>query len=233
MSRSFKRISMTQFIDFEVVLMGDYIDYVESFFRNKENEIHKNFEHLKNISDDDPIRDQCDENHQIYYDVLLENLVDDNFYLDEFSNRFRESLVIQIHSFYEKHINKIIDYFLVKNAIMERSLKGNYTEKVEQILKTQLDVKKIKGYDFLINFTELRNCIIHNEGRIKSSSKFVNRLNSLNELKKQKLISLKETVGIKSSTYEVVLENKEFMKNSLSKISDFLKDLDENLSKHY
>ena len=141
MSRSFKRISMTQFIDFEVVLMGDYIDYVESFFRNKENEIHKNFEHLKNISDDDPIRDQCDENHQSYYDVLLENLVDDNFYLDEFSNRFRESLVIQIHSFYEKHINKIIDYFLVKNAIMERSLKGNYTEKVEQILKTQLDVK--------------------------------------------------------------------------------------------
>jgi hypothetical protein len=130
MSRTKRKISMIQFIDFELMLLRDYIDYVEDYFSQKQKEIDQKFSELESIPDDDPVREQLDNYHQSYYEVLQDNLIDDNFYNIEFAQRFRYSLVIQIHSFYEKYLTKIKNHFEAKNGI-KRNLSGNYIEKIQ------------------------------------------------------------------------------------------------------
>jgi hypothetical protein len=58
MARTSQKTSMIQFIDFELMLLRDYIDYVENYFSQKELEIQNNFKELQSISKDDPVRQQ-------------------------------------------------------------------------------------------------------------------------------------------------------------------------------
>lgn len=104
MSRTTRKMSMIQFIDFELMLLRDYIDYVENYFSEKEKEIQNNFEELQSIPNDDPVREQLEDYHQSYFEVMQDNLIDDNFYNTEFTQRLRYSLIIQIQSFYEKYL---------------------------------------------------------------------------------------------------------------------------------
>jgi hypothetical protein len=125
MSRSIRKMSMIQFIDFELMLLRDYIDYVENYFAEKEKEIQDNFNELNSIPEDDPVREQLEEYHQSYFEVMQDDLIDKNFYNDEFTQRFRYSLIIQIQSFYEKYLTRIERHFKAKNNI-KKKLTGNY-----------------------------------------------------------------------------------------------------------
>lgn len=118
-------MSMIQFIDFELMLLRDYIDYVENYFAEKEKEIQDNFNELNSIPEDDPVREQLEEYHQSYFEVMQDDLIDKNFYNDEFTQRFRYSLIIQIQSFYEKYLTRIERHFKAKNNI-KKKLTGNY-----------------------------------------------------------------------------------------------------------
>ncbi len=51
MSRTSQKTSMIPFIDFELMLLRDYIDYVENYFSQKELEIQNNFKELQSISE--------------------------------------------------------------------------------------------------------------------------------------------------------------------------------------
>lgn len=234
MSRIVPNKSLIQFIDFEIMLLNDYIDYVEDYFEAKETDIQKRFDELNKIPKNDEIHQTLDDYHQSWYEVLIDGLIDDAFYKDEFSQKFRESLVIQIHSFMEKYLSRVKKHFLEKNDLKENKMgKKNYTEKLAIILAPQIKIENIKGYKFLVRFTELRNCIIHNEGKIKSTTTFPERLKALKQLKKEKHINLKERKNPKSITYDIKINDKKFLKFSLIIISNFLKDLDKKLLKHY
>ena len=50
MSRTSKKFGLIQFVDFDVMLMDDYIDYVEDYFEVKEKEIQKGREEKKEDS---------------------------------------------------------------------------------------------------------------------------------------------------------------------------------------
>lgn len=80
---------MIQFIDFELMLLRDYIDYVENYFSKKEKEIQDNFNDLHSIPENDPVREQLEDYHQSYFEVMQDDLIDKNFYNDEFTQRFR------------------------------------------------------------------------------------------------------------------------------------------------
>ncbi|HAO26687.1 MAG TPA: hypothetical protein DCQ68_01420 [Chryseobacterium indologenes] len=231
MSRTSQKASMLQFIDFELMLLRDYIEYVENYFSQKELEIQNNFAELHSISEDDPVRQQIEDHHKSYFEVMQDNLIDDNFYNSEFTQRFRYSLIIQIQSFYERYLSRIERHFNTKNAI-NKSLPGNYIEKIKAAIK-QTDISVCKNYDFMVCFTELRNCIVHEEGVIYSDSKNTKRIEAFEKLKSAGLISLKETTGIKRTRYEVNIEGKNFLEDSVNKIEDFLGELDAILNLHY
>ncbi len=221
---------MIQFIDFELMLLKDYIDYVEDYFSQKEKEIQNKFEDLESIPKDDPVREQLEDYHQSYFEVLQDNLIDENFYNDEFTQRFRYSLIIQIHSFYEKYLSRVESHFKIKNKIKKPI--GNYVEKIKNVI-LQTDISICTNYDFMVNFTELRNCIVHDEGTMYSDSENTKRLDSLKDLSNNGFIELKETKGMKHIRYEVVIANKSFLLDSVNKIETFLHELDTVLQNHY
>lgn len=231
MSRTTRKMSMIQFIDFELMLLRDYIDYVENYFSQKEVEIQNKFEELESIPKDNQIREQLEDYHQSYFEVMQDNLVDENFYNEEFTQRFRYSLIIQIHSFYEKYLTRVGNHFKTKNGIT-KNLSGNYIEKIKGAIK-QIDISICKDYEFMVCFTELRNCIVHEEGVVYSDSKNTKRLNSLEKLRNDGFISFKETKGIKRTRYEVIINDKSFLVNSVNKIEIFLYELDTLLQSHY
>ena len=230
MSRSSKKFSMIQFIDFELMLLQDYLHYVEEYFALKEIEIDTKFAELNSTPDDDPIRKQLENYHQSYFEVLLDGLVDESFYKQEFTQRFRYSLVIQIHSFLEKYLTKIRDHFKKKNGT--KKVTGNYIEKIQQII-SQVDISSYLNYNFIVCFTELRNSIVHDEGIIYSNSSNINRLKALKELEKKKLITLKETKTPTRIRYEVIINDKSFLEKSVDKIEIFLKEIDKALKDYY
>jgi len=231
MSRSTRKLSMIQFIDFELMLLRDYIEYVEDYFSQKEIEINKKFEELESIPKDDQVRQQLEDYHQSYYEVMQDNLIDENFYNEKFTQRFRYSLIIQIQSFYEKYLTRVESHFRAKNGI-KKSPPGNYIEKIKQVI-IQTDISVCANFDFIVLFTELRNCIVHNQGIIYSNSENLKRLDSLKELRKSGVIDLKETEGPKRTCYEVVIKDKSFLVESVNKIGAFLHELDTVLQTHY
>lgn len=224
-------MSMIQFIDFELMLLRDYIDYVENYFSEKEKEIQDNFNELHSIPEDDPVREQLEEYHQSYFEVMQDDLIDKNFYNDEFTQRFRYSLIIQIQSFYEKYLTRIERHFKAKNNI-KKKLTGNYIEKLKEAVK-QTDISFCKNFDFMVCFTELRNCIVHEEGVIYSDSLNKKRLDSFEKLRKENFIEFKETKGTKRTRYEVVVNEKSYLLESVKRIEDFLHELDTLLQSHY
>ncbi|MBS3914299.1 MAG: hypothetical protein KG003_07350 [Bacteroidetes bacterium] len=231
MSRKTGKSSMIQFIDFELKLLLDYIEYVEDYFSLKGKEIGKNFEELELIPNDDPIRQSIEDYHQSYFDVLQDDLIDENFYNEEFTQRFRYSLIIQMQSFFEKYLTRISDHFKTKNtSIKTRS--GNYIEKLQQVIN-EPDISICSNFEFMIHFTELRNCIVHNEGIICSDSKYLKRLGSIKHLEKTGIIHLKETQGSKRICYEIDIKDKSFLVESVNKIAYFIHELDALLQPHY
>src|SRR5690606_34593018 len=149
----------------------------------------------------------------------------------EFTQRFRYSLIIQIHSFYEKYLTRIERHFKVKNNII-KNLSGNYIEKIKKAV-IQTDISTCKNYDFIVCFTELRNCIVHEEGTIYSDSKNTKRLDSLEKLRKDGFINFKETKGIKRTRYQVIVNDSPFLVESVNKIEEFLREIDILLQSHY
>jgi hypothetical protein len=85
----------------------------------------------------------------------------------------------------------------------------------------------------MVCFTELRNCIIHNEGSTYSNSKFKKRLDSLKELRNNGFIELKEIQGMKRIRYNVIIKDKSFLIKSVEKIDNFLHELDKVLKPYY
>jgi predicted transcriptional regulator len=85
----------------------------------------------------------------------------------------------------------------------------------------------------MVCFTELRNCIVHEEGVIYSDSKNIKRIEAFDKLKSAGFISLKVTTGIKRTRYEVIIEGKHFLEDSVNKIEEFLQELDKLLQSHY
>lgn len=231
MSRINKKTSMIQFIDFELRLMLDYIEYVEDYFLLKEKEIGKKFEVLELIPKDDPVRQNLEDYHKSYYEVLQDGLIDENFYNEEFTQRFRYSLIIQIQSFYEKYLTRIGNHFKAKNTI-KKSISGNYIEKIKQTI-IETDISVCSNYDFMIHFTELRNCIVHNEGIIYSNSENRKRLDSIKDLNKSGFIQLKETTGSKRICYGIAINDKSFLVESINRIVNFMHDLDTVLQPYY
>ena len=230
MSRISKKISMIQFIDFELMLLRDYVNYVEEYFTSKAKELDVKFKNLQAIAEDDPSRDQLENYHQSYYEVMLDNLIDDNFYIEEFTQRFRYSLIIQTYSFAEKYLSKITDHFIKKKDAGK--LNGNYLEKIEKLINP-IDFKKCQHYYYMIYFTDLRNCIVHNEGVLYSNMKNTKRLEGIKKLKKLGLIDFKETKGLKRIRYEVLIDKKLFIDESIDKIECFLREIDELLQTQY
>ena len=222
---------MIQFIDFELMLLRDYIDYVENYFSEKEKEIQDNFNELHSIPEDDPVREQLEEYHQSYFEVMQDDLIDKNFYNNEFTQRFRYSLIIQIQSFYEKYLTRIERHFKAKNNIKNK-LTGNYIEKLKEAVK-QTDISVCKNFDFMVCFTELRNCIVHEEGVIYSDSLNTKRLDSFEKLRKENFIEYKETKGTKRTRYEVDVNEISYLFESVKRIEDFLHELDTLLQSHY
>lgn len=230
MSRTSRCKSMIQFIDFELMLLKDYVKYVEEYFMSQGNEIDKKWGELQSLAIDDPIREPLDNYHQSYHDVLADNLIDDNFYVEEFTQRFRYSLVIQTYSFAEKYLSKITDHFTKKNNIAK--INSRYIQNLAKLVGT-VDIRKCEYYNFMIFFTDLRNCIVHSEGVFYSDCENVKRVNGLKELKKQKLIDFKETVGVNKTRYKIIIDEKLFIAKSINKIEHFLHEIDELLQTQY
>lgn len=222
--------SIVQFVDYELIILRDYINYTEDYFASKKKEIQEEFEKLKATPEDDPIREQIDNERRSYYDFLIDDIIDKDYFNDEFTQRFRYSLVVQIYSIAEKYLSKIENYFKKINKI--KSPKGNYIEKLSQII-IQTDIKACKNYDFMVYFTELRNCIIHNDGGVNSDSKFTSRMKAFEEFKKDKLIDLKETKGHKITRYKIVIEDRSSLLEFANRIGLFLQEIDDLVQLHY
>ncbi|WP_146063238.1 hypothetical protein [Halpernia humi] len=221
---------MIQFIDFELMLLRDYVNYVEEYFTSKAKELDVKFKELQTIAGDDPSRDQMENYDQSYYEVMLDNLIDDNFYIEEFTQRFRYSLIIQTYSFAEKYLSKIVDYFTKKNNT--QPVNSKYLENLEKLISPN-SIKKCEHYNFIVYFTDLRNCIVHSEGVFYSDMKNTKRLGGLNTLKQLKLINFKETKGLKRMRYKIIIDEKLFIDKSIDKIENFLREIDELLQTQY
>ena len=230
MSRSSKKISMIQFIDFELMLLRDYVNYVEEYFILQGKEIDGKFKDLESIPENDPSREPLDNYHQSFYEVMVDNLIDDNFYIEEFTQRFRYSLIIQTYSIAEKYLSKITDHFTTKNNTKQINTK--YLENLERLVNP-FEVKKCEHFNFMIYYTDLRNCIVHNEGVFYSDMKNTKRLEGLNKLEQLKLITFKETKGLKRTRYKIIIDEKLFIDESIDKIEHFLREIDELLQAQY
>ncbi|UPS91397.1 hypothetical protein [Bizionia sp. M204] len=205
-----------------------YIDFIENNFESTFSEIEEKFKELHAIPEDDPIRER-EEYHQSYYDHLFDSAIDEHYEHDVFQQRYRYSVIIQLFIFFETEMTRIINYHKEE---VETNHRGTFLEKAKMVFKAKVNITTFAQHTFLMNFLELRNVLVHYNGKVKSSQpKIDKKINCLKALKKVKGFTLKETENIKSIHYEVKIEEQEFLKYSLKQIEDFLNNLHKELKK--
>ncbi|WP_282050222.1 hypothetical protein [Maribacter aquivivus] len=221
-----KLVFLGQWLNLETYSFEKYIDFIENNFETSFLEIEKKFKELKEIPEDDPIKERLDYN-QSYYDHLIDSAVDDHYEYNVFQQRYRYSVVIQLFIFFETEISIFTENHK-QNIKVE--YKGTFLEKAKKTFKPKVDITKFPQYQFLISFLELRNVIVHYNGRIKSNQPRINKkLDCIKALKKINGFTLDETENIHSISYKVKIENQEFLKYSLKQMEDFLSDLFDKL----
>lgn len=209
---------------FEIKMFKDYIDHVEQFFVDENKEITTKFEELVKTPDDDPIREETGY-HRSYYDYLEESLIDDSFLNKEFIQRYRHAVVIQLYSFLEKCLNSVLPHFIKLNKVDVNKLKGNILTKADSVLRSQIKLSELPNYNFLQQFTALRNTIVHREGRLHESE-FAKDLRKVRELEKKYAIELEESIP---KQHEIKITDKAFLYTVLNNIESFLKGMYEGL----
>jgi len=221
---------MSTWISFEAMMFKDYINYVEEYFIIKQSEINNEFDKLEDTPHDDPIRESIEDYHQSYFDVLQDDLIDQNFYNTDFTQRFRYAIVIQLYSFLEKHLKRVLPYYKKHNNIEEKSLKGNYLSKANKILKDQMELNSFDEYNELQIFSELRNVIVHRNGILYD--KDVKSLKKIEPFLRKSVIDYKETTSPKRTQYKILISDSKSLLNVLNVIASFLKKIDAALHKY-
>ncbi|WP_157485840.1 hypothetical protein [Flavobacterium soli] len=137
----------------------------------------------------------------------------------QFVQRFRYSVIIQIYSFLEAELNKICqtihENFDVKFRLSD--LKGaNDIDRVKLYLLKTLnhDISKIKLWKFVNDFRKIRNLIVHSDGIFTINH---NDYRSVVEFSKDNF-----QINEINETMVLMIDNPEFIVNSINSISRFL-----------
>lgn len=223
-----KYVLLGTWLNFEIYSFDKYIEFVENNFKSTFDEIEERYKELQEIPEDDPIRERVDYN-QSFYDHLIDSAIDEHYEHNVFQQRYRYSVIIQLFIFFETEMIRIIKYSKEEVEINHR---GTFLEKAKIVLKPKVDITKFPQYTFLMNFLELRNVIVHYNGKVRSNQpNITKKINCIRALKKVNGFMLKETENINSISYEVEINNQEFLKYSLKQIEGFLDNLFKNLKK--
>lgn len=215
-------------LNFETYSFDKYIEFIENNFESTFKLIDERFHELEATLEDDPIRETV-ENNQSYYDHLIDSTIDEHYEHNVFQQRYRYSVIIQLFIFFETEITRVLNYN--KNPA-SKSVSGDFLDKAKEVLKPKVLIAAFPQYVFLKNFLELRNVIVHYNGKVRTSDpKISKKIHCLKDLKKSKGFTLIETVNPKSISYEVKIEDQEFLKYSLKQIEDFLSKLYQELKK--
>lgn len=223
-----KYFFLGSWLNFEIYSFDKYIEFVENNFQSTFDQIDKRYKELQETPEDDPIRERVDYN-QSFYDHLIDSTIDEHYEHNVFQQRYRYSVIIQLFIFFETEITRIINY---NKEEIETNHRGTFLEKAKMVLKPKVNITSFPQYPFLMNFLELRNVIVHHNGKVKSSQpKIEKKINCLKALKKIKGFTLKESKNAKSISYEVKIEDQEFLKYSLTQVEGFLNNLFVELKK--
>jgi hypothetical protein len=200
-----------------------YLDNISEFLNDEVQNIQNNIEALEKRVDSDEIENK--DPHQ-----MPEEIRDNEFWLgqiSEFENILFESFFVTIYGFLESQLMKSCREFEQKNKNLKPSLldwRNRYRSfsKIEQAIKYLIEVQQVdlplkkykterKKIDY---YGPLRNCIVHNEGRVDEG---------LNKKQRNKLNEFIRWKDSKLQFYDpYVVLNKEFCEESLSTIWDFL-----------
>lgn len=150
----------------------NYIDFHEENFNRASQELQNTWENLMAAIEANP-----DEYSDEYRDHLEGNEIDKNIELrDDFTNRIRESIIIQLYSFLEQQLHSITNQIAIRVATEEihksilDSTRGSVLKKYNKFFKlyTKVDLEQdIDLWNFIDSFRELRNIIVHKGGRLR------------------------------------------------------------------
>jgi len=219
-------------IDFEAGIFKDYINYVEDYFDEKNKEIGTQFDALESIPLDDPVRQIEDNYHESQYDAMEDTLGSIHFFNEEFQQRFRYAIVIQLFSLLERYLKKVTSFYATKNNIDPKKLRGSMLTKANKILQPQLKLASFEPFNRLQLFTELRNVIVHHNGSTSDHEEDKKYLDKLLQLERISSIELKISEGPKMRLYEIVVPDKSFLLSTVDDINNLFKEIDFGLRKY-
>lgn len=209
-------------LNFETYSFDKYIDFIEHNFESIFEIIEERFHELQATLDDDPVRDTI-ENNSSYYDHLMDDTIDDHHEHGIFQQRYRYSVIIQLFIFFETEMARVLRY---NKEVASKRISGDFLDQAKEALKPKVLIATFPQYVFLKNFLELRNVIVHYNGKVRTSDpKISKKISCLKELKKSKGFTLIETENPNSTSFEVKIVDQEFLKYSLKQIEDFLNNL--------
>ena len=218
----------SSWLSFETYSFTEYVDFMESNFETTFNEIEKRFKELQSTPDDDPIR-ETEDNNQSYFDHLIDSTIDEHSEKNIFQQRYRYSVIIQLFIFFETEITKILNIY-DKDDLTKHS--GSFLVIAKKTFKKDFNISNFPEYNFIANFLELRNVLVHHNGKLNSNNtKTTKRLNCIKVLKKYDGFTLKETLSITSTNYQIEIENRAFLIYSVKQLESFLDEIYKNLKK--
>lgn len=129
---------------------------------------------------------------------------------------FRHSTIVTLYTFLESSMNNLCrNLFRLKKYNVDLSdLRG------EGIVRARLYLMKLADVDFellngdwsrLLGLNSIRNCLVHNEGRIKGSKSEVKLMNNVDN-----------TIGVYSNHNSEIIIEREYIDNCIDTIENFL-----------
>lgn len=141
----------------------------------------------------------------------------------EIGSRFRQSLIIQLYSFLEAHLYKQCEMHAIKYSkeYSVHDLRGNNDlDKVAMYMKNSagIDIKQLSQWQFVNSFKQLRNILVHREGRIVDQ----NTYNKIKGFAKDNF-EIQQELG--EFEYKIILSNREFVEYCIEEIHAFLQQV--------
>ncbi|WP_367769163.1 hypothetical protein AB3G33_10650 [Flavobacterium sp. WC2421] len=200
------------YVELSIISFRNYILLVEkSFDEQKKNLSEKYAEHYKNL-----------DNSDLFLHTTTSELLEIE---QEFIQRFRKSIVIQIFSYLESELKSICNTHSdsTKSIYTVNDLKGNSDlDKVKKYLtkSMKIEVGKFDLWPFINNLRILRNKIVHENSTIQINDGDLKAIKTFSNNK-----FLLESENPNSEFYNIVFNNQDFLDECLNKIESFIQEI--------
>lgn len=211
------------YIELSIISFRNYISLVEKGFDAQIKVLALKYdEHYKALNDDNK------------FNLLLHSTSSQLMEIEqEFIQRFRKSIVIQIFSFLESELKSICNSHAesTKSIYIVNDLKGySDLDKIKKYLNNSMDIDLVKfdQWKFINNLRMVRNKIVHENSTIKITNGDYASIKAFSK----NYFSLKSH-NPNSEFYTIIFDNHNFLEDCLSMVESLIQDVMKNYSPTY